>query len=136
MSHVTSLLAAATLLLIVTPAAAVSNREAAIRFSKDYEHCMDTGAARMRVDPAMMECSRAEFVRQDERLNRAYRTTLRRLRPAGRAMLRRTQRPWVGRRDVLCAAEEDKEGGGSLGRLIEANCRIEQTITRPQWLKR
>jgi uncharacterized protein YecT (DUF1311 family) len=104
--------------------------------SAEFGRCMDSGEAARGVHPAMMDCLRAEYRRQDLRLNRSYAAAMRRLRPAAQARLRTLQRAWLGTRDRACQAAFEESGGGQASDLAYSSCRAEQTARRTRWLQR
>ena len=104
--------------------------------SPQFDRCMDGGEAWRGVHPAMMDCLRAEYHRQDLRLNRNYSAAMRRLRPAGQARLRVLQRAWLRGRDSECHAAFEESGGGQASDLAFLSCRAEVTARRARWLER
>lgn len=104
--------------------------------SPQVDRCLDSGDAARGVHPAMMDCLRDEYVRQDQRLNRSYAAAMRRLRPAGQARLRTLQRAWLRGRNGPCHAEFEVSGGGQISDLAFLSCRAEETARRARWLER
>ena len=82
----------------------------------------------------MADCLKAEYERQDVRLNRAYRVALTaQLGEAERDQLRRAQRAWIRYRDESC-----REGarGGTIDLLNHTGCMGERTRQRADELER
>ena len=74
-------------------------------------------------------CLDDEFIRQDQRLNQAYRATMQRIQPARRPALRNFQRLWIRYRDQKCRLNY-YPGSGSGGLMDMRDCRIRETIRR------
>lgn len=106
------------------------------RLSPAYRQCMAGTDAAQGVHPAMMRCEASEFVRQDARLNAAYRAARTRLRGDERTELRDVQRRWIAARDAGCQAEYDAGGGGQISELNQSGCRLRETIARTMELER
>ena len=74
-------------------------------------------------------CLDDEFIRQDQRLNRAYRAAMQRIQPFRRPALRDFQRLWIRYRDRKCRLNY-YPGSGSGGLMDMRDCRIRETIRR------
>jgi uncharacterized protein YecT (DUF1311 family) len=124
------------LLLLAFSSAQPSDRWSRVEphLSEQYRRCFAGEDARQGVHPAMMDCLQAEYGRQDERLNRTYAATLRRLRPAAQSRLRDLQRGWVRTRDRQCRSESDESGGGQASDLAYTSCLLRETVLRSRWL--
>jgi uncharacterized protein YecT (DUF1311 family) len=99
-------------------------------FSETWRRCMDRAGG---VTAEMIACAGAEAARWDRRLNAAYRALMASPAhaPATKALLREAQRAWVAFRDRGCAAEgEFTAEGGSLSRILAADCALRMTAQR------
>lgn len=93
----------------------------------DYERCIEgTGGAM----PAMIECSTAEAIRQDARLNAAYKRAM--AAAPNKADLRSRQRDWIKERDGECAADSS---GGQAATLNTIECEIRMSSQRADELE-
>ncbi|MBV9347137.1 MAG: DUF1311 domain-containing protein [Pseudolabrys sp.] len=110
--------AAACVLVLVLPAKA----EEAV--SKSYSECMEKSGG---VTPMMQDCISAEYEKQDERLNTAYRLLLAPLPEKRKALARDAQRKWLTFRDANCGLYDN---GGSAGRLAANECLLTHTARR------
>lgn len=98
-------------------------------YSAAYARCMnDAGST-----AAIVECTSAEFTRQDARLNAAYRTLQQALPKARRASLTRAQRAWIAFKDAECAFVLDPDGG-SAARIAANQCVLRLTAERADQL--
>jgi uncharacterized protein YecT (DUF1311 family) len=73
-----------------------------------------------------------EVARVDERLNLAYRASMRRLRPPQKQQLRMEQRKWLKSLESLCRIRV----GGAIVSTPEADCFVEQAKKRAAALTR
>lgn len=128
-------LAAATLAAAL-PAFGQTRAEIDAAYSPAFDACMKSGDAAGGVTSAMMDCHGLENTRQDERLNRAYRTAMARLQPAQKAALRLSERRWLQQRKKGCQDAANSAGGGSASGLIYSSCFLDETIKRKIWLQR
>jgi uncharacterized protein YecT (DUF1311 family) len=80
-------------------------------------------------------CFAAEFVRQDEALNRTWKATFARITGPDHARLLAAQRGWLVARDPFCRSDADGFAGGTIMPIIYTNCRVELTIRRTIWLE-
>lgn len=126
----------ATMTLAIAPTAQSWTPALEARLSPAYRRCMAGTDASQGVHPAMMRCEASEFVRQDARLNAAYRAARTRLRGSERTELRDVQRRWIAKRDAGCQAEYDAGGGGQISELNQSGCRLRETIARTMELER
>jgi uncharacterized protein YecT (DUF1311 family) len=94
-----------------------------------FEQCM--GKAHANVD--MMDCIDAEIQRQDQRLNKVYKTLGIDLSDERKTQLRDAQRAWIKFRDANCGFYRDPDGG-SLAGLLAADCMMRLTADRAQEL--
>ncbi|TCP11261.1 uncharacterized protein YecT (DUF1311 family) [Crenobacter luteus] len=95
-------------------------------YGKPFHACMERAGG---VTQAMIECIGEELDRQDARLNRVYRERLSELVPARRALLQSVQRQWLRYRDANCGFYYDPDGG-SIARVLAADCRLRMTAER------
>jgi uncharacterized protein YecT (DUF1311 family) len=107
----------------------------ALLASPDLDRCLATGEAAQGVTPAMAACFAADYRRADERLNAAYRVTMKRLSPARQRMLRASQRAWIGKRDAACPLDT-APGAGTIERSNHPACLTKKTEQRTAWLAR
>lgn len=91
-----------------------------------YGACMQKAESTL----AMHDCVGAEADRWDKRLNGAYQRLLATSSPARRAVLRQSERDWLGRRESGCAHAGDGEAGGSLQPLEIEQCQLRATQKR------
>lgn len=96
-------------------------------YSKQYASCMANTDG---VTVEMRECINKELVRQDERLNQAYRKYSNSLSSSVRNSLKEAQRAWIHFRNKECIWAGASEGGGTLGPVIVDNCHLELTTRR------
>ncbi len=78
----------------------------------------------------MVDCFVAEAGRQDVRLNALYRSALKDLSEPQKQRLRASERAWIAYRDAWCAAQRDDEAWGTLSRVVQAQCVVDETILR------
>jgi uncharacterized protein YecT (DUF1311 family) len=128
-------LAAATVAVAV-PAFGQTRAEVDAAYSPAFNACMKSGDAAGGVTSAMMDCNGLENIRQDERLNHAYRTAMARLQPGQKAVLRLSERKWLQQRKKVCQDAANSAGGGSASGLIYSSCFLDETVKRKIWLQR
>jgi uncharacterized protein YecT (DUF1311 family) len=126
-----------TFMFVAAPTIAVSApvRSVAPGYSHAFDTCMSTGLANEGSDPAMEDCSQAELSRRDAELNRIYKALTVRLSTTRAANLRVSERTWLNQRDQKCDAKWSRTSG-TLDRLMNTNCILDETIARILWLKR
>jgi uncharacterized protein YecT (DUF1311 family) len=116
-------------LALVCASSSVNAHDAAE--SKRYTACMaksgDTTAG-------MIECVDAEFMRQDGRLNKAYKALVTNLTDARKTQLQKAQRIWITYRDANCGFYNDPDGG-SMARVSANNCMLTMTTERASELE-
>lgn len=105
------------------------------RDSPAYTACMDRSGG---VTPAIVACSGEETARWDKRLNAAYGGIMGN--PAWsaetKALLREAQRAWIAYRDRSCLAQGELEAeGGTLARIVTADCIVRRTADRASELE-
>ena len=127
-------LAALTALVLAGQASGRTAVEA--RYSAAYRTCMATGDAAKGVTVGLLDCNGTEIDRQDDRLNRTYRTVMARLAPPARARLRASERAWIKQRDRSCRRTSGSAEGGTLASVIYSGCILDRTIERTMWLER
>ncbi|THF67599.1 DUF1311 domain-containing protein [Pseudothauera nasutitermitis] len=104
------------------PQAQAAPQKTAATAASTYEKCIDDAAGAM---PDMIECSNKESVRQDARLNAAYKTAM--AATADKDGLRSRQRQWIKERDQECALDKD---GGQAAMLTSYDCVATKTANR------
>ncbi|MDR6937393.1 lysozyme inhibitor LprI family protein [Luteibacter sp. 3190] len=105
-----------------------SERAAGIRTS--YARCMDRAEANFF---AIIDCSNAEYLFQDGRLNASYKKRMASLGEKGKKELRAEERLWMKARDSYC---NSNEFGGVTLRAVIASCHMFQTAYRAMPLER
>ena len=128
---------ATALILAIQSISGFSPTDAQIkaRYSDQYRTCMKQGDAAQGITSGMMDCMGLEIDRQDDKLNQAYRATLKRLSKRRQGKLRESERAWVKRSDRDCVAAGNASGGGSAAGPIFNDCTITKLITRRMWLE-
>ncbi|MFC7517182.1 lysozyme inhibitor LprI family protein [Herbaspirillum sp. GCM10030257] len=101
--------------------------EADLKFSKEYESCMDKSGG---VTVDMRACIQKELERQDARLNRVYQKYSASLAPNVLKSLREAQRAWVQYRNKDCAWAGAPDENATLGPLIIDGCHLDMTVRR------
>lgn len=125
-------------LLLAAPLPALAQGrdvELRIRYSPVFQACLDKAGG---TTVAMVDCHAQEYALWDARLNRAYQRIMgaSEITPAAKDQLREAQRAWIAYRDRACAARAGVEsGGGTLGLVIAAACRLEMTALRAHELE-
>jgi uncharacterized protein YecT (DUF1311 family) len=99
--------------------------------TKEYSACLDKANG---VTVEMIDCIGAETKRQDVRLNENYRRLLSKVSLHRKRELLEAQRAWMRFRDANCRFYYDPEGG-SLSRVIAAECILSATADRAKELK-
>jgi len=120
---------------LIAPGIASAKVQTATRYSHEYNICMHSGDAAKGVDPAMMDCTRQEIDRQNDRLNQTYKRVLARLDTTQKVTLRAIERAWISKRDSHCQKESASEEGGTLANLIYSGCILDETIKQTIWLE-
>lgn len=120
--------AVAALLLAAPTADAQGRHPRAI--SEEVDRCPEQS------DMGLMACASAAYDREDARLNRVYKATLARLKPARQASLRDEQRRWIKDRDEACAEFYDEARNGRQGPIHGQVCEAEMTRDRADALER
>lgn len=94
--------------------------------ASQYDSCMSKAISM----PDMFDCTDEQWVREDGRLNRAYKAAMARVdKPAD---LRSTQRLWIKWRDKKCAEAPD---GGQNATLVSKECHLQETARRANELE-
>ena len=101
--------------------------------SSDYDDCLDATGG---VTSNILDCTHAEYDRQDDRLNSNYKDAMARLSSARQASLRGAERLWIADRERRCRRELDEEGGGTWGDVLYATCFMETAAERASWMER
>ncbi len=117
------------------PAAAQTRPQIDAAYSPEFDHCMKSGDAARGVTVGIMDCTGAENILQDARLNQTYRDAMARRDARGKTALRAVQRDWIKRRDATCRNAADAAGGGSASGIVYSSCFLDETIRRTLWLK-
>ena len=107
-------------LLASLAAAAGDNTSAA------HAACMEKSGG---VTSDMQDCIATELVRQDARLNKAYKAAMTPLSAPRKKQLLAAQRAWLAFRDANCQFYADPEGG-SAARLVANDCVLSATASR------
>lgn len=94
--------------------------------TKEYGRCIDKAGA---VDPAVLECISDEYIRQDRRLNTAYRNLMGSLKGERKKQLLEAQRLWGKYTEANCGFYYDPNGG-TLARMLAAECEVTARIQR------
>ena len=76
-----------------------------------------------------------ELQRADRALNSQYTTTMGRLSPASRTLLRTAQRTWISFRDQQCRFEASGVQGGSAYPMVHSTCLARLTTERTRQLR-
>ncbi len=105
------------------------------RYTADYNRCMNSGDAANGVTSAMLDCTVAEYKRQDARLNDAYRVAMARLSPARGSALRTAQRRWLAERDPGCRRKAKPSEGGTIWGIVMTGCQTDETIKQTMWIE-
>lgn len=100
------------------------------RYTVAFNQCQKAAVA----TEANVDCFQAELARQDETLNRVWRTVFARIPSSSRGRLRAAQRQWASQRDPFCKSKAKEFSGGTIAPVVYLDCRIEQTIRRTIWL--
>src|SRR5262245_3957356 len=99
--------------------------------SKQYSECIDKSGGNT---SGMLDCNERELKRQDDDLNKSYRTLLAKLSPQRRKQLVKAQRAWVNFRDANCGFYLNPDGG-SAARLSSNSCILMTTAERAKEIK-
>lgn len=110
-----------------TDARANDCAEGNLKFSKEYESCMDK-ANGVTVD--MRACIHNELERQDARLNFVYQKYSASVAPNVLKRLREAQRAWIQYRNKDCAWAGAPDENATLGPLIIDGCHLDMTVRR------
>jgi uncharacterized protein YecT (DUF1311 family) len=89
-----------------------------------YEDCVGGSGA---TTAAMLQCAHAEFVYQDNRLNRIYKALRSSLPVDGQTSLRDEERQWIAQKSVKCALLDDP---GTVDQVAAADCEVTETAVR------
>ncbi|MET3667949.1 lysozyme inhibitor LprI family protein [Caulobacter sp. 1776] len=119
--------------LLLTAAVAPAAHAEDPKYSPAYDRCLAAPSGQSTM--GMIECIGIEFEAQDARLNRAYRTAMKRMElPRQKAALQKAQRAWIAFRDADCASLYDQDWG-TISRVEAANCRLDRTARRADALE-
>jgi uncharacterized protein YecT (DUF1311 family) len=99
----------------------------------EYQRCVAASGHR---DAVLADCERAEWRRQDQALNDAYKQLDAKLDDKRKAKLRNAQRAWLTFRNGQCAYETSGEAGGTIAPVLEASCLKRLTEARVEDLRR
>ena len=83
----------------------------------------------------MRFCASRDFEAADQRLNKAYRYLIRRLDAEPLAILRTSQRTWIGFRDAECEFQAYWTKGGTASPQVGTQCMAALTETRVRQLE-
>ena len=84
---------------------------------------------------AMNASAAQDLQRADRALTSQYTTTMGRLSPASRTLLRNAQRSWISFRDQQCRVEASGVQGGSAYPMVHSGCLARLTNERTQQLR-
>ena len=113
---------ALVLMCLLAPIAAVAGDNT----SAAHAACMEKSGG---VTSAMQDCIATELLRQDARLNKAYKAAMAPLTASRKKQLLSAQRAWLAFRDANCQFYADPEGG-SAARLAANDCVLSATANR------
>ncbi|MBK7491751.1 MAG: DUF1311 domain-containing protein [Nitrosomonas sp.] len=103
-----------------------------VGITKQFSICMDTSGG-ITVD--MINCIGEEAVRQDARINKAYKEIMASLSPARQKVLQTAQRAWIKYRDANCDFYADPDSG-TMATLLANDCYMSSTATRAKELEK
>lgn len=118
--------------LQVTPEEGQVDRAIERRYTPQFNACQRRAVTTRDTS----QCFAAEFTRQDDALNGAWRGTYARAAIARKPALLAAQRKWIADRNPFCRHEADGYSGGTIMPVIYVSCRVELTIRRAMWLER
>jgi len=121
------------LFYFICPLESYAARRPEPSFSKRYDVCAEKSEG---VTVKLRECLGDEFERQDQELNRIYKSLMPKLSAKNRQILQKSERAWIAYRDSTCEFEASTESGGSLEFIIDGECRVGQTLYRIEDLKK
>lgn len=98
--------------------------------------CILATAALAQSQTAMNASAAQTAQRADQALNAQYTTTMSRLSPSSRTLLRNAQRAWISFRDQQCRYEASGVTGGSAYPMVQSGCVARLTTERTQTLRR
>lgn len=116
------------LTFITLPVVAYSHEA---KMTSAYDKCITRAGA---IDPEILECMSAEFLRQDKRLNAAYQKLISVLSPNQKKGLQEAQRFWVKYTEANCAFYYNPDGGTS-ARQSANQCEIDARASRAKELE-
>ncbi|MDD2558727.1 MAG: lysozyme inhibitor LprI family protein [Desulfuromonas sp.] len=100
-------------------------------YSKSYNTCIDaSGGATFKI----IDCIKDEHIKQDKRLNAAYKKLGLQVSPDQKKLLVTAQRLWIQYRDANCSFYYDPDGG-SVARINGVACHLEMTAQRANELE-
>jgi uncharacterized protein YecT (DUF1311 family) len=109
---------------IHTTSSAMQDKTDATGLRHAYDTCLDASGG---ADAAMQDCISAEYVYQDARLNKIYKSLMVKIPKDEQARLRDEERKWIAYRDAHCKLAPDSGQGQ---RLESNDCAVEQTAKR------
>ena len=101
-------------------------------FSKEYSNCMENSSAN---SPTMRNCVSAETVRQDIRLNKAYKKIMEQISGDRKEQLRNAQRYWIKFRDAKCSYYDSYPNPGTMDYILANQCIMFTTTLRANELE-
>lgn len=101
-------------------------------YSATYHRCMEKSGG---VTVEMLDCTDAEYKKQDARLNANYKKTMNMLRGNAKQDLLNSQRLWIKQKDKKCNASTD-ELGGSMASVVASDCFLAETLKRADYLEK
>lgn len=99
--------------------------------SAEYSKCIEKSGG---VDPAILDCISAEYVRADKQLNNAYKKLMSLLQPERKKQLQDAQRLWGKYTEANCIFYYDPEGGTS-AHLMANECDVTARVIRAKELE-
>jgi uncharacterized protein YecT (DUF1311 family) len=115
---------------VMTPEEGPVDAKIESHYTAAFRQCQKAAVA----TAANVRCFEAEFTRQDETLNRVWRSVFGRMAPATQGSLRTAQRQWADERDPFCKSKAAEFNNGTIAPVVYIDCRVEQTIRRTIWL--
>ena len=98
--------------------------------SAAYKTCIESAAGS---DASMTECTYDELEREDKRLNASYGTLMKAADDKLKEAIRASQKAWISYRDLTCEVQM-ADGAGTLERTMRAECEVQMTGDRADWL--
>jgi uncharacterized protein YecT (DUF1311 family) len=121
------------LFVLVSPGHA---QEGPIAIGEKHSKERDACVAKFANDSAIANCLAEELAREDRVLNVVYRDLQAHYDPDFKIALQRSERAWIGFRDVQCDYEKIRQGlDGILATVVVVDCRLRITRERREDLQ-